>query len=175
MRHLWARVLAGEIRRTGSFSLSTLRLLSEMDQQMATTFENEVRYRIANAQILTPKPEEFRGARLKSLTFLEDVGLLKTIDPNLGLVRTISPDSNGRAHLREQDLVLLMEMRGNVKMPITPLTRIGQEIVGILPPADPLAVLEKVGSAIEDEVDAMEIRRIVATKEKGFTTAPSRR
>ena len=42
VRRLWARVLAGQIRCTGSFSLSSLRLLSELDQRMATTFQNVV-------------------------------------------------------------------------------------------------------------------------------------
>ena len=35
VRDLWARVLGGEIRRPGSFSLATLRLLAELDRQMA--------------------------------------------------------------------------------------------------------------------------------------------
>lgn len=39
MRVLWARVAAGEIRKPGSFSLATLRLVSEIDQGTAKDFE----------------------------------------------------------------------------------------------------------------------------------------
>ena len=41
VRDLWARVLAGEIRRPGSFSRATLRLLAELDQRMAAWFQQE--------------------------------------------------------------------------------------------------------------------------------------
>ena len=46
VRDLWARVLAGEIRRPKSFSLMTLRILAELDQQMASWFEEETEFRI---------------------------------------------------------------------------------------------------------------------------------
>ena len=172
VRQLWARVLAGEIRRTGSFSLSSLRLLSELDQRMATTFQNEVKYRVRNDYILKPKIEEMKGARLESLSFMEEVGLLQSIDAIGGVARKISPGSDGKGTLRENNLLLLMEMRRPVELSIIPLTRIGREIATILPPADPLMVLERVGEAIRDKVTSMEIRRIVQATNGRYVTAP---
>src|SRR5208283_1459027 len=43
MRALWARVLAGEIRRPGQFSLRTLRFMSELDATTAKLFESYAR------------------------------------------------------------------------------------------------------------------------------------
>ena len=45
VRDLWGRVLAGEIRRPGTFSLYTLRILAELDQQVARWFEEEAQFR----------------------------------------------------------------------------------------------------------------------------------
>ena len=171
VRQLWARVLAGEIRLTGSFSLSSLRLLSELDQQMALTFKEEVEHRIGNAAILRPKQEEMKGDRLTSLAFLEEVGLLQTIDHIGGVVRQISPNRDGRGFLVERNLMLSMEIRDTVKLPIISLTRAGRELVSILPSADPLEVLERVGSAIEDKVISMEIHRIVGKTGQDLLTS----
>ena len=172
VRHLWARVLAGEIRRTGSFSLSSLRLLSELDQRMATTFQGVVQHRYNNEFIVKPKIEEMQGARLDSLAFLEEVGLLQPIDAIGGVVRKINPGSNGVAVMRERDLLLVMELEATVQLPIIPLTRSGREIAGILPLANPVEVLDRVGAAVVDKVTSAEIRRILGKSQTAFVTAP---
>lgn len=162
MQPLWAKVLAGEIRRPGAFSLSTLRLLSELDQSMALAFQDEVKCRVGNEYILKPSEEDMQGERLLRLSFLEEVGLLQTIDLIGGVQRRFAPGPSGKASIRQQDLLLLMESQAPVKCPIILLTRAGREIrfAGLLPPPDPLAVLERMGEAMEDQVDSMEIRCI---------------
>ena len=66
----------------------------------------------------------------------------------------------------------MVETAGDVNMPIIPLTRAGQEIARILPPADALEVLERVGNAISDMVISMEIRRIVGKTERRIMSFP---
>lgn len=172
MQLLWAKVLAGEIRRPGAFSLSTLRLLSELDQSMALAFQDEVKCRVGNEYILKPSEEDMQGERLLRLSFLEEVGLLQTIDLIGGVQRRFAPGPSGKASIRQQDLLLLMESQAPVKCPIILLTRAGREIAGLLPPPDPLAVLERVGEAVDDQVDSMEIRCIVGDLGNGmFRTA----
>lgn len=172
VRQLWAKVLAGEIRHAGSFSLTSLRLLSELDREMATTFESEVKYRIDNAAILKPKTTEMVGQRLESLTFLSEVGLLQAIDPVGGVVRPFSPNNNGVTFLQEQHLLLYMKLQQKFDMDIIPLTRAGRELATILPPANPEAVLEQVGIAIKDNVVSMEIRVILEKSANSFRTVP---
>lgn len=171
VRNLWAKVLAGEIRKKGSFSLSSLRLLSELDRRMATTFEREMQYRLNGEAILQPKSDEVKNDRLEDLCFLEDVGLIRSPDPVGGITRTIRPVSKGRGFVREKNLVLAMEFTGKVQIKIIPLTRAGREIASILDPVDPYAVLEKVGAAVDDQVDAMEIRRIIQDLGENSLTA----
>ena len=160
IRTLWARVLAGEIRRGGSFSLSTLRLLSELDKRIATAFENAVKDRLGNKQILTPTIDEMQGARLEELSLVAEFGLIQHVDPLSGLALQISPGTDGKWCIREQNLVLVSELKDNIELQVVPLTRAGREIVSILSPANPLEVLEKVGRAIETDVHSMEIHRI---------------
>ena len=158
VQNLWAKVLAGEIRRSGSFSLSSLRLLSELDKRMAKTFERVVRHRYNNEFIVKPKVEEMRGSRLDDLAFMEEVGLLQPIDAIGGVSREINPKS-GFAGMRERELVLVLKTQTIVELPIIPLTRTGREIAGILPPANPLEVLEHVGTAVLDKVASAKIRQ----------------
>ena len=60
VRDLWARVLAGEIRRPGAFSLMTLRLLAELDRQIAQWFQDAIELRV-NGQFLTRSPDDEAG------------------------------------------------------------------------------------------------------------------
>ena len=170
VRILWAKVLAGEIRKTGSFSLSSLRLLSELDHRMATTFEQELQYRWNGKAILQPKDDEMKNDPLEDLCFLEDVGLIRSPDPIGGVAHTIKADSNGQGFVRENNLALVMEFTGDVQLKIIPLTRAGKEIASILEPVNPLEVLQKVGAAVADKVDAMDIRRIVGEFEDRLNT-----
>jgi len=139
---------------------------------MATTFRSAVEYRYNNEFILKPKIEEMHGARLSSLAFLEEVGLLQPIGAIGGVVRKISPGSNGIAIMRERDLLLVVELQAEVELPIIPLTRSGREIASILPPAKPLEVLDRVGAAMVDKVTSADIRRIVGKTQPDFVTAP---
>ncbi|MDD9982306.1 MAG: DUF2806 domain-containing protein [Gammaproteobacteria bacterium] len=172
VRGLWARVLAGEIRQPSSFSFSTLRLLSELDQRMAQVFQREVEFRLEDGVIIKPKTKELEGDRLDSLSFLAEVGLLQALDPIGGVALTISPGSSQQGLLREGDLLLVMTMSEEVKIPIIPLTRSGREIARILPPANALAVLERVANVVFEEVTSMEIRHILSKTEGGFITFP---
>ena len=171
VRGLWARVLAGEIRQPGAFSFSTLRLLSELDQRMANDFQKEIEFRLENRSIIKPKTEEMKDERLNSLSFLAEVGLLQAIDPIGGVSMGIAPGNGGKGIVREGDLLLVMEMAKEVSIPIIPLTRAGREIARILPPANPLAVLERIGNAVIKNVTAMEIRQILGKTEGNFITS----
>ena len=80
--------------------------------------------------------------------------------------------SNGQGFVRENNLALVMEFTGEVQLKIIPLTRAGREIASILKPVEPHAVLERVGAAIEDQVNAMEIRTIVGARDNNLLTTP---
>ena len=159
VRELWGRVLAGEIRRPGSFSLMTLRLLAELDQQMAAWFQQETKFRVTKQFILRPKV--MSSEQVARLTFLEQVGLLHHVAPG-GLAHSLDPDPDGYAVIIEGDLCLRVRIDRKTQIEVIPITRIGQEIARILPPVDSMAVLKGVGEALRDKVKSMNIHRILS-------------
>lgn len=162
MQDLWARVLAGEIRKPTSFSLTTLRFLSELDKKIASLFEQEVMYRTHDGYIFMPGKDELRDQKLLDLAFLEDVDLLHNVVT--GFKQTHKPNSEGIVGWREGNFLLRAETKRETKLSLIPLTRIGREIVSILPPTEPLEVLERIGKQIYDQVDFLEIHSIIYTE-----------
>ena len=159
VRDLWARVLAGEVRHPGSFSLTTLRLLAELDQQMASWFQEEAEFRIMGKYIL--HPEDFRGKRLDRMVFLEQVGLVHHVSPIGGLVHTFDPGSQGFALVLEGDLCLRIHLDKAVKLGVIPITRVGKEIATILPSVDPRSVFTRLAKALHGDAKSIDICRIL--------------
>jgi Protein of unknown function (DUF2806) len=77
MQELWAQVLAGEIRRPKTFSLKTLRFLSELDQETARLFEKYLPL-VCNGSFL-PTPQPLEGPEFSEMMHLQDAGLLTGI------------------------------------------------------------------------------------------------
>ena len=169
VRDIWGRVLAGEIRQPGSFSLTTLRLLSELDQEMATTFERETTCRLKNGYIIKPPDDELQNERLAALLFLEEVGLFHSAQT--GVTQTKTSNSEGDVVWREEQFLLLAKCQANtgVSLGLVPLTRVGREICRILPPTDPIAVLEQIGEKVAGQVQSMELVQVVATVDNQTT------
>lgn len=161
VRDLWARVLAGEVRRPGSFSLTTLRLLAELDQRMASWFQEEVEFRFMGRYVLPP--DRFN----ERMDFLEQVGLIHHVAPIGGLVHTIDPGSQGFATVFEGDLCLRIHLDKALKFNVVPITRAGLEIASILPPVDPRAVFVRLAKAFHDDAKSIDICRIIERHQDG--------
>lgn len=164
IRRHWAKVLAGEIRHPRSFSLTTLRILAEIDQHIAELFNREVSNRTQNSAILMPSQDEMRGEKLYSLKLLEEVGLLQTTDIYGGTSREFAKVDQGTFIITEQSYALVVRTNENldddINFPVFGLTRAGREIAAILPAVDPIRVLEQVGEMVFSEVDHMSIHEI---------------
>ncbi len=159
VQDLWARVLAGEVRHPGSFSLTTLRLLAELDQKMASWFQEETEFRIMGKYIL--HPHDYSGGRLERLVFLEEVGLLHHVAPSGGIAHTFKPGPDGIAGVFEGNLCLRIHIDREVKLKVIPITRVGKEIAAILPPVDPRSVFRRLANALSGEVKSMDICQVL--------------
>lgn len=168
LRDIWARVLAGEIRRPKSFSLATLRFMSELDKSIASAFEAAVQRRSSEGFILKPDKSEMRGDRLLELVFLEEVGLLQDVNGTLQI--TTKPDGEGTWHWREGGCALVGKTKAEVKVPVIMITRTGREVAQILPPANAIELLEDIGAKIHSQVDSMELCAVVSENSEGFRT-----
>ena len=162
VQDLWARVLAGEIRHPSSFSRTTLRILAELDQQMASLFQEETEFRFMGKYIL--RPDDYSGEQLERLVFLEQVGLVHHVAPIGGICHTFKPN-NGRSVVCEGNLCLRIHIDREVQLNVIPITRVGKEIATILPPVDPKSVLRRVANVLPGDVKSMDICRILEKRQ----------
>jgi hypothetical protein len=151
MQRLWGRVLAGEIRKPGRFSMRTLRFLSEFSQADALAFAELCENAFAGAapsKLAKPSGED---ADIRKLLFMETAGLIEGAS-GLGLELTIKFNDGGLASLIEDRLALVMRGTPNtrIKVSMIALTPMAQELVSLIPQRDPLKAAERVAEAIRE-------------------------
>ena len=166
LQTLWARVLAGEIRQPRSFSLATLRFLAEVDQEIAELFERETKHWIADGFILMP--EDLSGQRLLEMTFLEEVGLLQEV--SMGLSNSRKPNDEGIVFFQEGNYALVLKSNSEISIQAIRITRIGREIIRILPEKNCLETLEIIAGRVLSQCKHATIDRIVRVYPGGFRT-----
>ncbi len=165
LRKLWSRILAGEIRKPGSFSLSTLRTISELDRKIAELFQTHVDIRFVDGFIL--QPEEMKNQLLLDLTFLEEVGLLQDVNGTIG--RNLEADSSGCMYIRNGKKVLRITPKPSsqtLRLKLIRITRVGIEIASILPENES-GVLIKYANTIRQKVEKLEIGNVVKQLDDG--------
>ncbi len=131
-RQLWGRILSGEVRHPGRFSLSTLRILSEIGPDTARTFMEIAPFVCADTIFL---PKSHTRDHFPRLMELHEAGLITTLSP---LERRFERTSDG-------DLYMLLENKTLIKaslihlphfstvkdfgLPSYPLSRAGRELL----------------------------------------------
>ena len=157
-RSMWGRILAGEIRRPGAFSLTTLRLMSELDMEIASTFQR----RIADALLDGTLPlsnEDHRGEKMAELHFLEDVGLLSAVG---AIGQKLQQEADGYKYLQNGDYLLRIKDGkhrpiGGLRVDKALITRSGRELASILPAEPEDRALRAIARNLHDEVESIEI------------------
>jgi hypothetical protein len=161
MQTLWARLLAGEIRRPGSFSRHTMRRLYELDSETAQLFE-KVAMRTVGLVLLSDD-DEFKSYELNEL---QTAGLLTGAGGVFNY--TLKFNDEGIATLRGQENLLIAKRAQNghdFTITSYPLSSTGAELLSLLPKYDERAALREMGKRIPTNV-AAEIQ-LVPYKEEG--------
>jgi hypothetical protein len=137
LRQHWAQVLAGEIRRPGSFSLSTLQMFSLLDQSLAETIQT-ARSWVADEDWIVCLGEFGRGPKYNLLLQLDAVGFLQ-----LGSSRTADMTGGNSWIISFQKTGILVHGDKDEQIPVPAgiLTRAGRGLLQIVPPSeDPLLI-----------------------------------
>lgn len=147
MQRLWGRVLAGEIRKSGRYSLRTLRFLAEFSQEDARIFSevaNCVFGSFGPSKLINPK-----GKNVGHLLPLEANGILQGITA-LGLSQSVRLSPSGYGYLREGDIVIALWGRPNseISTPCCVLSPLGMELLSLLPERDVVSVARRVAMSI---------------------------
>lgn len=153
LRDLWADILSGEIRKPGAFCLTTLRVLSEMDAKIAETFEEAMKNALPNG--ILPRPDKFKNQVLLDLMFLEEVGLLQGVNSEVGIDIELQKDIPTFHTFGGYQLELYGGTSFTIKM--MKITRVGQEILSILPPVDYTTSFER---ALGDKVKKFKVANL---------------
>lgn len=147
MQKLWGRVLAGEIRQPGKFSMRTLRFLSEFSQADALNFEIFCKNAFGST---APLKLVRQGSKdISPLLLLEASGLINSAG-GMGLEQTLTFNEAGNIFIREGDF--LINFRGAPKTTFSyeciVLTPLGQELICLLPARDALSAARTVAFAM---------------------------
>jgi Protein of unknown function (DUF2806) len=134
LQGLWARVLAGEIRKPKSFSLPTLRFISELEADVATLFEKYA------PEILTERiihyPYLRAGPEFTHMLALEQAGLISFSSGTLGTTFALTSGANILSYKTHAISIYVSESI-TINIPQNaPLTKIGREIYSILSPGN---------------------------------------
>jgi hypothetical protein len=155
MQNLWGRILAGEIRKPGQFSLRTLRYISEISQREASQFSNISQLFFAGKSpwsLINPDSKE----DISDLLFLEENGLIQG-SSGLGLSHSQQVPDHGFIIFYEKDIALALKAEPGKKLSfsIIVLTVLGQELIKLISERDLVEIASKVAEAYKtDEIEA---------------------
>jgi Protein of unknown function (DUF2806) len=132
LQELWGRILAGEIRKPKSFSLKTLRFVSELDQKIATTFER-CSSAILGRRFIPTRSPLLKGPAFDELLDLQDYDLVSGVG---GLLQSTLTTSTGTITLESADRIIVINGEKEFELQISSvtLTRMGIEVLNIVKP-----------------------------------------
>jgi Protein of unknown function (DUF2806) len=150
MQKLLGLVLAGEIRRPGAFSLSTLRIASEIDYEVAIAFKDRVASRFANDKVV--RPQIPAGEPVPPWGLLADAGLVHGTNVGLTML-TVNIESGGVHRIETDNWFLEIRPKADLRLMLSvfQLTRAGRELALLLP-SDEVETLRWIASTIGGEV-----------------------
>jgi Protein of unknown function (DUF2806) len=133
LQSMWGRVLAGEIRRPRSFSLRTLRFISELDITTAQLFEKHAKY-IFNSSFIPKGPQGYQleGTRFSELLRLQETGLLSGTEGSMLHSINVPPKFESIGFTNQNIVVVCKIKQSTIQIPAIALTNIGREIYAIL-------------------------------------------
>jgi uncharacterized protein YfkK (UPF0435 family) len=130
LRDLWARVLAGEVRKKGSFSPSTMQMIAVLDADIARLFES-ISGLVANGRQIFFE-ENFRiGDGYMCLKELAAAGLLFD-DQGSSNIFDMKEKIGHIYHFGAYSILLEKKENDKFNVPIFLLTKSGREIFSIL-------------------------------------------
>ena len=145
-RDLWARVLAGQIRKSGTFSLRTLRFISELDADTAQLFEKWAPAVINGDVIQTPP--QVRGTNFADLLRLQEAGLINFSSGTLLRRHTVSKRDKIAFRYKTHAVGIQTTDATTLQYPAAPLTKVGREIYSNLDVEDSVENARQFATAV---------------------------
>ncbi|QFZ93193.2 DUF2806 domain-containing protein [Synechococcus elongatus] len=162
LQSLWGRVLAGEVKSPGSFSLRTLDFLKNLTQKEAEKIARLSRFIVINTIFRgAEKILEDEGIDIEFLLKMQELGIISGVD-SVGLITQLKSmrESDFFCVMRSNSIVLLIKHNDPQKvftLPTYHVTSMGKEIfrLGVFEPH--IEYLEEVGKHIKSQGFTVEI------------------
>lgn len=170
MQRLWARVAAGEIRKPGSFSLSTLRLVSEIDQATAKDFEKAFAYVIGDC---IPVDLAWQNELYTLALRMQARGLF--LNPPNQASRKFEVAENGHGFFIGTHHAVVVKAPPGVmrEVQIIVLSQAALELATLLTPANEVDNLKKLALSLEkSDLETVSVRPIKFDGNVATTTGP---
>lgn len=138
LRDLFSRILAGEVRRPGSFSTSTLRAISELDRDVANDFS--AAWKVSVGPAVDYSPDWHRGEGYVRWKRLAEAGFMATATSSQFLPDFVpviegcalwGPMGVGGIHV-----LAFFDQDSSANWTYIDFTRVGREVGTLLPPPD---------------------------------------
>lgn len=140
MQLLWGRVLSGEVKKPGKYSIRTLRILSELSQRDAEIFEVYADYffdDFSPKSIFRNGQQPLTVNNANNLTHLEYLGLIQGVFA-IEIVSSLKFDSSVVILIQEN--IYFIELKGipdsKLSFPIYRLTETSRELLSPIPSRD---------------------------------------
>jgi Protein of unknown function (DUF2806) len=134
LQDLWGRILAGEVKQPGSYSMRTLEFLRGLSRSEAELISKAARF-VIDGRIYREKEKylEEEGLRFSNLLFLQDIGILSGVEA-IGLTTTYKTQDQSKYFkaLVASNQIILIEHEDKdktVDAEVYLLTRVGAEIL----------------------------------------------
>lgn len=151
MQDLWGRILAGEIKKPGTYSLRTLDFIRNITKsdasllehigKLATTWGGATFLSVHDKQWIQQNREIYPGHHFE----ISELGAMYPTDLTLRIFR----DESIQQEIFTSGSLMLLVKRGNVtseiKLPVWKFTSVGRELIELIPSANDEEYLESLG------------------------------
>lgn len=168
MRELWGRILAGEIRQPGTYSLRTLDTVRNLTGADAALVERVAKFSLVSGGNAIVPVHDMRW--LTGVSGLQDAHRIALAElgimyPTALAIHFFTGESD-TALVRGSQHVLLLdkgESAGEVSLPVWKFTEVGKELLNLIVPDDDLIAVRGAGSWLSSQHDInVRVAKIVA-------------
>ncbi|SFQ11457.1 Protein of unknown function [Mesorhizobium sp. NFR06] len=166
MRKLWGRILAGEIRKPGAFSLRTLQIASELDRETASLFQEFAVRRLGKTILSTEVAEDKNILKLvKPMPRIDELDAAGLVDAasGMGVSRKLErPDDNTPSGMAVGTKLVGFHIKPgrDIQLSGYNLTRAGIELASFLP-VDEQATINNLVKQGKNDCDLITLHEIV--------------
>jgi len=156
LQYLWGKVLAGEVKAPGSFSLRTLEFIRNLSTQEAEAIATLSEFIIAGAIYRDAKENlEEKGVTFDTLLYMQDIGVLSGVEAiGMSMNWKSLDESSFKQVLTSNSMALILsgdDPSVTISLPIYKLTTIGQQVLRLGKFGPNIDYLNKVGQHLKNQ------------------------